>query len=77
MQVAYVRAALEEQANAFVELAEKCCTIFSAQRAMIELLPANVDIAFLSQGHSGGLCLKSVNTCTFIKGILIAFLFFF
>jgi len=60
VQVAYVRAALEEQANAFVELAEKCRTIFSAQRAMIELLPVNADITFLSQGHSGELSLRNL-----------------
>ena len=55
VQVAYVRAALEEQANAFVEFAEKCRTIYSAQRALVELLPENADLVFLSQSHSGEL----------------------
>ena len=59
MQVSYVRAALEEQANAFVNFAERCRMIYSAQRALIELLPENADIAFLSEGHNSKLRLRN------------------
>jgi len=69
--VACVRAALEDQANAFVEFADKCRTIFSAQRAMIELLPENVDIAFLSQSHSSELSLRNQSIHVFSKYVLI------
>lgn len=42
-----------QQANAFVELGEKCQVIFKAQRAMMELLPESVDISFLSEDYQG------------------------
>ncbi|XP_065887626.1 uncharacterized protein [Dysidea avara] len=38
--VTYVRAALKEQANAYVNLAGKCQAIFTAQRGMTAIIPA-------------------------------------
>jgi len=42
---------LIQQANAFVELGEKCQVIFKAQRAMMEIIPEDVDVSFLSEDH--------------------------
>ena len=52
-----------QQSSAFVELAEKCQAIFKAQRAMMELIPESVDIAFLKEDHRSKPHIKS---CLFV-----------
>jgi len=47
-----VKAALKEQANAYVNMAEKCQAIFSAQRAVAAIIPAqNDENSLLSKQH--------------------------
>lgn len=57
-----MRGALIQEANAFVELAEKYLVIFKAQRAMMELIPENVDSSFLSEdGQSKPMLIPSID----------------
>ena len=48
----YVRTALKEQANAFVNLAGKCQAIFTAQRGMTAIIPHDDDPTSLSNHDS-------------------------
>jgi len=45
-----VKAALKEQANAFVNMAGKCQTIFTAQQAMTEIIPDQSDDCAFQHG---------------------------
>jgi len=51
-----VKAALKEQANAFVNMAGKCQTIFIAQRAMTMIIPAQNDDCALLSHKNGEFC---------------------
>ena len=47
----YVRTALKEQALAFVELAEKCQSIYCGQLAIVSTIPKDIDMKFLTENY--------------------------
>ena len=53
-----MKAALKEQANAFVNMAGKCQTIFTAQRAVAEIIPAQNDDNTLFSNQNGEFCCR-------------------
>ena len=46
-----MRTALKEQALAFVELAEKCQSIYCGQLAMVATIPKDIDMNFLTKNY--------------------------
>ena len=46
-----MKTALKEQANAFVNMAGKCQTIFTAQQAMTEIIPTQSDDCTFQHGE--------------------------
>ena len=47
----YVREALKEQAFGFVDLAEKCLSVYCGQLAMVATIPENIDMNFLTENY--------------------------
>jgi len=69
-----VKAALKEQANAFVNMAGKCQTIFTAQRAVAEVIPVQNDDGTLLSNKNGKFAvdLASKSVCELYTYILQA-----
>ena len=51
-----MKAALKEQANAYVNMARKCQAIFTAQRAVAEIIPVQTHKSALLSNQHGEFC---------------------